>query len=63
MGGLTAPWRLTEPVDERTADLLDIPFDSDAKPRKDEVADTGRFRLGDFYWFGRFLDRMAGADG
>jgi SIR2-like domain len=61
VGGITAPWRLAEPVDERTADLLDIPFDSDAKSA-DEVADTGRFRLGDFYWFGRFLDRVTGAD-
>lgn len=63
VGGVTAPWRLAEPVDERTADLLDIPFDSDARPKNDEVADTGRFRLGDFYWLGRFLDRMTGADG
>jgi SIR2-like domain len=61
-GGVTAPWRLAEPVDERTADLLDVPFDSDAQPDKDLVADTGRFRLGDFYWLGRFLDRMSGAD-
>jgi hypothetical protein len=62
VGGVTAPWRLGEPVDERTTDLLDIPFDSDAMPEGDEVADTGRFRLGDFYWFGRFLDRITGAD-
>ncbi len=63
VGGITAPWRLAEPVDERTADLLDIPFDSDAKSDESEIADTGRFRLGDFHWLGRFLDRMTGADG
>jgi hypothetical protein len=45
VGGETASWRLTEAVDDRTADLLDIPFDSDAKPRADDIADTGRFRL------------------
>jgi hypothetical protein len=62
VGGVTAPWRLTEPVDERTADLLDIPFDSDAMSNDDEIANTGRFRLGDFYWLGRFLDRVTGTD-
>jgi hypothetical protein len=63
VSGVTAPWRLAEPVDERTTELLDVPFDSDAKPDENDVADTGRFRLGDFYWFGQFLDRMTGEDG
>jgi hypothetical protein len=63
VGGVSAPWRLAEPVDRSTAGLLDIPFDSDAKPGENEVADTGRFRLGDFEWLGRFLDRMIGTDG
>jgi hypothetical protein len=40
VGGETASWRLTEPVDNRTADLLDIPFDSDAKPGADDSAPT-----------------------
>jgi SIR2-like domain len=63
VSGITAPWRLAEPVDERTTELLDVPFDSDAKPDENDVADTGRFRLGDFYWLGQFLDRMTGEDG
>lgn len=58
VGGRIGDWRLQEPVDERTAALLDIPFDSDAKPEKDDVAATGRFRLGDFHWFARFLDSL-----
>jgi SIR2-like protein len=62
VGGETASWRLTEAVDNRTADLLDIPFDSDAKPGADEIADTGRFRLGDFAWFARFLDTLSRPD-
>jgi hypothetical protein len=62
VGGETASWRLAEAVDNRTADLLDIPFDSNAKPGADDVADTGRFRLGDFAWFARFLDTLARPD-
>lgn len=62
VGGETASWRLTEAVDKRAADLLDIPFDSDAKPGADDVADTGRFRLEDFAWFARFLDTLARPD-
>jgi uncharacterized protein YciI len=62
VGGVRAPWRLAEAVDERTADLLDVPFDSDAAPDVDDPAVTGRFRLGNFKWLGRFLDGIAGAD-
>lgn len=62
VGGEAASWRLAEAVDNRTADLLDIPFDSDAKPDPDDVADTGRFRLGDFVWLARFLDSLARPD-
>lgn len=63
VGGVRAPWRLVDPVDNRTADLLDIPFDSDAEPDPDAAALTGRFRLGDFAWLGRFLDSVVGRDG
>lgn len=62
VGGVRGEWHLIEPVDERTAGLLDIPFDSDAEPAVDKAPITGRFRLGDFYWLGRFLDQIAGAD-
>lgn len=62
VGGVSGEWHLVEPVDERTAGLLDIPFDSDAEPAVDKAPVTGRFRLGDFYWLGRFLDQIAGTD-
>lgn len=59
--GARRPWGLAEPVDERTADLLDVPFDSDALlPDADGPATTGRFRLGDFNYFAKFLDAIAG---
>lgn len=63
VGSRAGEWRLQEPVDEKTAALLDIPFDSDAKPEKDDVAATGRFRLGDFRWFARFLDTLTRTNG
>jgi hypothetical protein len=59
VGGEFGKWRLTEPVDRRTAQLMDVPFDSDAV-FDDEKALQGKFRLGDFVWFARFLDGMAG---
>jgi len=62
VGGVRAPWRLVEPVDERTADLLDVPFDSDAVPDADAAALRGRFRLGDFAHLAAFLDGIVGAD-
>lgn len=62
IGGMRRPWRLLEPVDTRTADLLDVPFDSDAQPAN-EPAVSGRLRLGDFAWFNRFLDEIAAHDG
>ena len=61
--GRRAPWRLNDPVDGRTKDLLDIPFDSDAAdPEKDEVPVTGRFRLGEFAKLASFLDAIGGSD-
>jgi SIR2-like domain len=62
VGGVRGPWRLLEPVDARTADLLDVPFDSDAEPDAEAVSTTRRFRLGDFAWLAEFLDTVVGAD-
>lgn len=62
VGGVTGEWRLHEPIDTRLAALMDIPFDSDAaEPGAETPALSGRFRLGDFLWFGKFLDTIAGA--
>lgn len=62
VAGELCPWALTDPVDTRTAELLDIPFDSDAVPDPDAIATSGRFRLGDFNYFTQFLDNIAGSD-
>lgn len=64
VGGVGGAWRLHEPVDDRLAPLMDVPFDSDAAdPEEHEPVRTGAFRLGDFIWFARFLDTIAGGDG
>jgi hypothetical protein len=61
VGGVDGEWRLHEQVDQRLASLMDIPFDSDAgDPDDDDPVLTGAFRLGDFKWFARFLDTIAG---
>ena len=62
VGGERLEWRLSDPVDRRTAGLLDVPFDSDFSPELESTSLTGRFRLGDFNWFARFLDQIAGTD-
>jgi hypothetical protein len=62
VGGVHGPWQLNEQVDERTADLLDVPFDSDAVVDLDAVANTGKFRLGDFNHFAHFLAALTGTD-
>jgi hypothetical protein len=62
VAGERRPWALADPVDSQTADLLDIPFDSDAAPDTDVIATAGRFRLGDFNYFARFLNSIAGND-
>lgn len=62
VGGVRGSWRLGEPVDVRTAELLDIPFDSDGVPEAEALAITGRFRLGDFVSLAKFLDTIVGAD-
>lgn len=59
VGGVMGEWRLSEPVDQRTASLLDVPFDSDAAVGPETAALTGRFRLGDFNWFSRFLESLS----
>lgn len=60
--GELGDWRLTEPVDDRTAPFMDVSFDSDAgQPDKpDEPQLTGKFRLGDFCQFCDFLESMVG---
>jgi hypothetical protein len=60
VGGTLGEWRLIEPVDDRTSGFMDVPFDSDAEPEPLTATLTGRFRLGDFQWFARFLDSIAG---
>jgi hypothetical protein len=62
VGGVAGEWRLLEPIDGATAGLMDVPFDSDGVPDPNEAPLTGRFRLGDFNYFARFLDEIAGTD-
>jgi hypothetical protein len=62
VGGERLEWRLSDPVDRRTAGLLDVPFDSDFSPEMESTSLTGRFRLGDFNWFARFLDQISGTE-
>jgi len=58
--GVLGEWRLTSAVDNRTAPFMDVAFDSDALDPASGVAEslTGRFRLGDFNYFCRFLQSM-----
>jgi hypothetical protein len=60
VGGTRGGWRLMEPVDDRTAGFMDVPFDSDAESEPLAAPLTGQFRLGDFHWFADFLDSIAG---
>jgi hypothetical protein len=63
VGGVVGDWRLHESVNDGTAGLLDIPFDSHAvRPDSDDQDVTGEMRLGDFNWLGRWLDTIAGGD-
>ncbi len=62
VGGERREWKLTEPVDRRTAGLLDVPFDSDFEPGEEPAPLSGKFRLGDFVWMARFLDQIAGSE-
>lgn len=64
VGGEPGRWLLHEPVDRAMAGLLDIPFDSDGSESLEEEAMlTGAFRLGDFVWFGAFLESFARSHG
>lgn len=56
--GRRAEWRLVEAVDERTSDLLAVPF----TPGPDPDSLGGEFHLGDFVQFARFLDQIGGSD-
>jgi hypothetical protein len=56
--GRRADWRLVEAVDERTSDLLAVPF----TPGPDPDSLSGEFHLGDFVQFARFLDQIGGGD-
>lgn len=58
--GQWGKWRLKDQVDKRTANFLDIAFDSDAIIDTDKPALTGQMRLGDFNYFCTFLTNMEG---
>lgn len=58
INGTWGEWRLREPVDNTTYPFLDVFFDSDGEPDTNKRATTGRMRLGDFNWLGRFLRDM-----
>lgn len=58
IGATWGEWHLAEPITNATASFMDIAFDSDAALDPDDVSRTGRFRLGDFDRFCRFLLTM-----
>lgn len=64
ISGVRGSWKLTQPVDHKTSSFMDAGFDSNALPEDEgsPAAETedlkGRMRLGDFNWFGRFLEAM-----
>ena len=61
VGTARGKWRLAEPVQDTTADMLDLAFDSDALV-PDEVTSiplTGRMRLGNFIYLCRFLGSLS----
>jgi len=61
VGTERGPWQLVEPVQDVTAGILDLAFDSDALVPGDEasVPLTGRMRLGDFRYLSRFLSSLS----
>jgi len=59
MGGILGDWRLPQPVDGKTSTFMDTLFDSDAAPGPDDVALTGKMRVGDFNRFAQFLAALA----
>lgn len=65
ISGQWGEWKLTLPVDVKTASFMDNAFDSNAMPEPTPVGSVptdlrGRMRLGDFNWFCRFLEAMEG---
>lgn len=62
IGGEMAAWRLSEPVSRATATFMDVAFDSDAIPDPGEASLTGKFRLGEFERFCKFLGAMTETD-
>lgn len=62
IGGVPGSWQLSSEVEEATAGLIDVAFDSHAQPDLEKAALAGEFRLGDFRRFGQFLDTLTGAN-
>lgn len=64
ISGVWGDWRLSQPVDNKTASFMDIAFDSNALPETSGSAaattehQLGQMRLGDFNWFCRFLQTL-----
>ncbi len=63
IGSVRGPWKLLEPTNDRSAQTVDVFFDSDAIERDDDDALHGKFRLGDFVWFAQFLDEIVARRG
>ena len=64
ISGVWGEWRLSQPVDNKTASFMDVAFDSNALPDASGSAaattehQLGQMRLGDFNWFCRFLQTL-----
>ncbi len=58
--GVPGEWRLTSAVDNRTAPIMEVAYDSDALDPTSGLTEslTGKFRLGDFNYFCKFLQSM-----
>lgn len=59
IGGSHGDWRMIEQLDEHSIGLVSPAFEPDP-PRGDEPSLTGKFRLGDFNVFCKFLVDIAG---
>lgn len=51
-------WRLSAPIDFKTAPFMDVAFDSNAEVETSKQSLTGSMRLGDFVQFCKFLESM-----
>jgi hypothetical protein len=58
ISGRVGEWLLAEPVSDRTAYFMDVGFDSDAVIDPSKPALSGKFRLGDFEKFTKFLTTL-----